>query len=137
MLYGHLSQTMLFSAGTLSDLRLWLLRPAFEHSSGSGFSRCLTSCGLGAFSWELVLFHSERQLCPWSTVEGTGVKGKVATFYCFPDVFHSTSHPPHVLTTLWSARKPAVPSEEREKSLVAVSLFCISHQKEFLLVLFF
>lgn len=75
------------------DLRLWLLRSTFEHSAGSGFSRCLTSCGLGVLSWKLVLFHSERQLCPRSTGEGTGRKGKVATFYCFPDVLHSTSHP--------------------------------------------
>lgn len=79
---------------TLSDLRLWLLRPAFEHAAGSGFCRCLTSCGLAVLSWELVLFHSERQLCPWSTVEGTGIKGKVAVFDCFPDAFDSTSQPP-------------------------------------------
>lgn len=79
---------------TLCGLRLLLLRSPFEHSAGSDFSRCLTSCALGALSWELVLFHSERQLCPWSTVKGAGIKGKVATFYCFPDVFLSTSHPP-------------------------------------------
>lgn len=92
--------------------------------------------GLDALSWEMALLHSEKQVCPWSTVEGTGIKGRGYSLLLpwYISVNQSTSM---CLPLCGSARRPAVPGEEREKSLIAVSIFFISHQLKFFLVLFF
>lgn len=88
--------------------------------------------GLDALSWELALLHSEKQLCPWSAVEGTGIKGKEATLYYFPDIFQSTSHPPCAYHYVLCQKTCCAWWGKGEKPHCSVHIFYMSPTKVFL-----
>lgn len=115
---AHVRENAVFSR-RLSDLRLWLLRSPFEHSAGRFqpvscllWFRCTLLGASLIAQWEPAL---SLEHC-----RGNGHKGISSVLYFGQPVTL------HVLTTMCSARGLAVPREEREKSLIGVSIFCVS-----------
>lgn len=111
----HVRENAVFSR-RLSELRLWLLRSPFEHAAGR-FQQ--VSCLL----WFRCTFLGASLIAQWEPAlslehwRENGHEGISSLIYSSQPVTL------HVLTTTWSARRPAVPSEERQKSPVQCPCF--------------